>query len=69
MLTLAGGQDIYAQKMHVDILAVTWALRILLVAVPVAVAVVAWKMCHDLAEAEPLSVAAGMGVAPIGPNE
>jgi ubiquinol-cytochrome c reductase cytochrome b subunit len=69
VLTLAGGQDIYAQKMHVDILAVTWALRILLVAVPVAVAVVAWKMCHDLAEAEPLSVAAGMGVAPIGPNE
>ena len=38
VLTLAGGQDIFAQHLGVSIASVTWALRIALLVVPLAVA-------------------------------
>ena len=48
VLTVAGGQDVVAQKTHASITSVTLALRILLVALPIAIAVITWKWCHDL---------------------
>ena len=49
VLTLAGGQDIIAQKFNLDIATVVWTLRLLLFALPAAIALLAYKLCHDLA--------------------
>ena len=52
VLFLAGGQDIYAQKLGVSIAPVTWTLRAALVLLPLAVAAFASKLCSDLAARE-----------------
>ena len=49
ILTLAGGQDIIAQKFNLDIETVVWALRVLLVALPLGIALLTRKVCKDLA--------------------
>ena len=48
VLTVAGAQDIIAQKLGVSIPPVTWTLRVLLIALPLATAALASKVCHDL---------------------
>ena len=48
VLTIAGAQDVIAQLMRVPVTDVTTALRILLVAAPIVMALIAWKWCHDL---------------------
>jgi len=48
VLTVAGAQDIIAQKLGVSIPPVTWTLRVLLLALPLAAAALANKLCHDL---------------------
>ena len=48
VLLLAGGQDIFAQKLHVSIIPVTNTFRALLLVVPVLAAWVAWKLARDL---------------------
>jgi ubiquinol-cytochrome c reductase cytochrome b subunit len=68
MLLVAGGQDIIAQKLAVDIGPVTLALKVLVVAVPLGAALLAWKLCHDLAEHVTLDEAGEEGEPPIGPN-
>jgi ubiquinol-cytochrome c reductase cytochrome b subunit len=52
VLFLAGGQDIYAQKLGVSIAPVTWTLRAALLVLPLASAAFAWKLASDLAAAE-----------------
>ena len=49
VLTLAGGQDIIAQKFNLDISTVVSTLRGLLIALPAGVALLAHKLCRDLA--------------------
>ncbi len=49
VLTLAGGQDIIAQHLGVSIASVTTTLRVALLVVPLASALLAWRICHDLA--------------------
>ena len=54
VLTLAGGQDIIAQKLNLSISTVVWTLRGLLVALPLGVALLTHRVCRDLAGAERL---------------
>jgi ubiquinol-cytochrome c reductase cytochrome b subunit len=51
VLTLAGGQDVIAQKTGASIPSVTLALRILLPTLPIVTGLIAWKWCRDLREA------------------
>ena len=48
VLTVAGGQDILAQKLGVSIPPVTWTLRVLVLTLPLAVALLAHRLCRDL---------------------
>jgi ubiquinol-cytochrome c reductase cytochrome b subunit len=48
VLFVAGSQDIVAQHLHAEITEVNRWFRILLFVLPVLVAVIAWKWCHDL---------------------
>jgi hypothetical protein len=50
LLIVAGSSDIIAQKLSQPIDRVVWALRILLVVLPVLVALFTWRMAHDLRE-------------------
>jgi ubiquinol-cytochrome c reductase cytochrome b subunit len=54
VLTLAGGQDVIAQKLDLSISGVVWGLRILNVALPLLVAYITYRLCKDLAGAEHL---------------
>ncbi|MBW3650261.1 MAG: ubiquinol-cytochrome c reductase cytochrome b subunit [Actinobacteria bacterium] len=54
VLTLAGGQDIIAQKLNLSISGVVWTLRGLLVVLPLGVALLTHHVCKDLAGAERL---------------
>ncbi|MBW3557561.1 MAG: ubiquinol-cytochrome c reductase cytochrome b subunit [Actinobacteria bacterium] len=54
VLTLAGGQDIIAQKLNLSISGVVWTLRSLLVVLPLGVALLTHHVCKDLAGAERL---------------
>lgn len=54
VLTLAGGQDIIAQKFNLDIATVVWTLRGLLLALPLGVALLSYKICRDLAGGDKL---------------
>ena len=48
VLLLAGGQDIWAQKLDVGLSSVLWTFRILLVVLPVLLGWLSWKLCRDL---------------------
>jgi ubiquinol-cytochrome c reductase cytochrome b subunit len=51
VLFVAGAQDIIAQHLGAPIATVTVTLRVLLFVLPVLVAALAWKLCHDLSAA------------------
>jgi ubiquinol-cytochrome c reductase cytochrome b subunit len=68
MLLVAGGQDIIAQKLGLEIAPLIRLLRILVVAVPLGAALLAWKLCRDLSRGVPLAEAEEEGEPPIGPN-
>jgi ubiquinol-cytochrome c reductase cytochrome b subunit len=57
ILFIGGGQDIIAQKLNLTITSVTLALRILLLAGPVLVAMLTYRICRDLARDKPLAEA------------
>jgi ubiquinol-cytochrome c reductase cytochrome b subunit len=52
VLFLAGGQDIYAQKLGVSLEVVLWTLRVTLFALPVMLGAFTWKLCSDLLAGE-----------------
>ena len=54
VLTLAGGQDIFAQKLKLDINTVLWVLRGMLFLVPAGVAALTYRICKDRAGEERL---------------
>ncbi|MDQ3679938.1 MAG: cytochrome bc complex cytochrome b subunit [Actinomycetota bacterium] len=54
VLTLAGAQDVFSQQMDLSITAVVKGLQVLLVALPLGVALITYKICKDLAGAEHL---------------
>ncbi|MDP9071083.1 MAG: cytochrome bc complex cytochrome b subunit [Actinomycetota bacterium] len=54
VLTLAGGQDVIAQKFDISVEGVVLGLRVLLVALPLLVAYLTYRLCKDLAGAEHL---------------
>jgi ubiquinol-cytochrome c reductase cytochrome b subunit len=66
VLLAAGGQDIIAQKLQVSIRPVLLGLRLALVGLPLAAALFTWKLCRDLAKAEPLAEAAEETEPPVG---
>ena len=49
LLTVAGGQDIISQHLHLPIAEVTWFLRIAVVVVPLVAGYLAFRICQDLA--------------------
>ncbi len=69
VLFVGGSQDIIAQQLGVSIVSVTWALRIILFALPLATAGVAYVVCRDLAKELPLDEAGRKGEAPVAPAE
>jgi ubiquinol-cytochrome c reductase cytochrome b subunit len=48
VLTVAGGQDVIAQHLHVHIATMTTVLRIAVFVVPVLVGLITWKVARDL---------------------
>ena len=68
VLTVAGAQDIIAQKLGVSIPPVTWTLRVLVVVLPLALALVARKLCLDLQAAAAHGHAGGEPPEPGGPT-
>jgi ubiquinol-cytochrome c reductase cytochrome b subunit len=69
VLFIGGSQDIIAQELSVSIEPVTVALRIMLFALPGAVAAVTYVVCRDLAVDKPLATAWEEGEPPVGPAE
>jgi ubiquinol-cytochrome c reductase cytochrome b subunit len=69
VLTLAGSQDLLAEWLDAPVTTVTTVLRVAVVVAPPVAALVAWRVCHELAEAEPLAEFAIGGPPPVGPNE
>ncbi|MDP8992386.1 MAG: cytochrome bc complex cytochrome b subunit [Actinomycetota bacterium] len=54
VMTLAGAQDVFSQQLDLSITVVVWGLRVLHVALPLAVALFTYKLCKDLTGAEHL---------------
>ena len=48
VLTVAGAQDIIAQKLGVSIVPLTWTLRVLVFALPVLLGLLARRVCRAL---------------------
>ncbi len=48
VLTAAGGQDIIAAKLQLDIVPVTSTLRVLVFVLPLLIGAAVWKICRDL---------------------
>ena len=69
VLTLAGGQDLIAQRLGVTIASVTEALRIALLVLPLAVGYLTWRICRDLRSEAPEPEGRPAGGAVDGPEE
>ncbi|MBV8958463.1 MAG: cytochrome bc complex cytochrome b subunit [Actinobacteria bacterium] len=67
VLTIAGAQDIIAQKLSVSIPPVTWTLRVLVIALPLVLALVARRICLDLQGAAAQGHSAGVPPVHGGP--
>lgn len=68
VMLLAGAQDVISQHTHLSIPATMWTMRILLLAGPVVVFAVSWKIAHDLHESGPPGSQEEAG-PPIAPND
>jgi ubiquinol-cytochrome c reductase cytochrome b subunit len=53
VLLVAGAQDLYAQWFNLSINTVTRTLQVLVFALPLALALLTWRLCRDLGRAEP----------------
>jgi len=69
VLLLAGGQDIYAQRLDIAIAPVTRTLQAALFVVPLLSALFTFKLCNDLAAADPLEKFQARGTPPLAMNE
>jgi ubiquinol-cytochrome c reductase cytochrome b subunit len=52
VLFFAGAQDIFAQHLGVSIPTVTYSFRVLIFVLPLLAALLAWRLCDDLAASE-----------------
>ncbi len=69
VLLLAGGQDIWAQKLDVGLSSVLWTFRILLVVLPVLLGWLSWKVCRDLQAGHHSEHEADLAEPPVASNE
>ena len=69
VLLLAGGQDIWAQKLDVGLSSVLWTFRILLVVLPVVFGWLSWKVCRDLQAGHHSEHEADLAEPPVASNE
>jgi ubiquinol-cytochrome c reductase cytochrome b subunit len=69
VLLLAGGQDIWAQKLDVGLSSVLWTFRILLVVLPVLLGWLSWKVCRDLQAGHHSEHEAERAEPPVASNE
>jgi ubiquinol-cytochrome c reductase cytochrome b subunit len=67
VLFLAGSQDIIAQHFDVSVVGVNHTFQALLFVVPIIVAIVTWKWCHDLSD-EDMRIETGPSNWPPGPT-
>jgi ubiquinol-cytochrome c reductase cytochrome b subunit len=54
VLTVAGGQDLVSQWTGVDVTAVVWTLRALVLVLPLVVGAITWRVCADLRRDAPI---------------
>jgi ubiquinol-cytochrome c reductase cytochrome b subunit len=54
VLTLAGAQDIIAQKLNLSMVGVVWVLRVSLLVLPLGLGYLAYRLCRDLSAADRL---------------
>jgi len=59
VLFVAGSSDILAQKLATAIPTLTRVLQVLVIVLPMATALLTWKVCHDLSGADKLETAKG----------
>ena len=52
VLLLAGGQDIWAQKLGLSLSTVLWTFRVLVFVLPLLTGAFTYKLCRDLVRAE-----------------
>jgi hypothetical protein len=69
VLLLAGGQDIWAQRLNVALSSVTWTFRILVFTLPLVAGLFTWKLCRDLHRGRHTAREEAAAVPPIGPRE
>ncbi|MGH2636909.1 MAG: ubiquinol-cytochrome c reductase cytochrome b subunit, partial [Actinomycetota bacterium] len=54
VLFIAGGNDVLAAHFDVSVNAITYTLRVLVFVLPAAAALIAYKLCKELARRSPL---------------
>ncbi|MCU1458481.1 MAG: cytochrome b/b6 domain protein [Actinomycetia bacterium] len=69
VLTVAGGQDIIAQKLQVSVVPVTRTLQVLVFVVPIIAALFTWRLCRDIRKSGSVRIEEGQTEIPVGPNE
>jgi ubiquinol-cytochrome c reductase cytochrome b subunit len=69
VLLLAGGQDIWAQKLEVSLSSVLWTFRVLVFVLPVLTGAFTYKLCRDLERHRHAARVAATAEPPVAPNE
>jgi ubiquinol-cytochrome c reductase cytochrome b subunit len=69
VLLLAGGQDIWAQKLDVSLSAVLWTFRVLVFVLPVLTGAFTYKLCRDLERHRHAAREAERAEPPVAVNE
>jgi ubiquinol-cytochrome c reductase cytochrome b subunit len=69
VLLLAGGQDIWAQKLNVSLSSVLWTFRVLVFVLPVLTGAFTYKLCRDLERHRHAARVAATAEPPMAPNE
>ncbi|MDQ1432519.1 MAG: ubiquinol-cytochrome c reductase cytochrome b subunit, partial [Actinomycetota bacterium] len=69
VLLLAGGQDIWAQELHLSLSTVLWTFRILVFVLPVVLGLFTWKVCRDLAAGRHAEHEEALAEPPIAVNQ
>jgi hypothetical protein len=67
VLLLAGGQDVIADKLGLPIEGVTITFQVLVFVLPIATAVLTWRLCRDLQRARSAAMFEEDAPPPVGP--